>query len=287
MKTKWYNLIIEIPIRHVKIKDKNTQRRKRGANVPIIRDCDLKQIYNHAKMTVRIRAAAAGAPLYYILDGKRYCEEHVQISDYIGNSFGNVKEVEALPGGSQPEMFVFAGCNGAGKTTLIDHFKYKFHSIINADFIAKRMNPENPRSVDLSAGKEALLELRTTLEGCKTFAVETTLSGKHIIKQMNIAKRLGYKIYLYFIGLADVQLHTDRVHTRVIEGGHFISSEDIGRRYYSSLSNLETAVSLADVSVLIDNSRNEYMTVAEISHGQIHCRIDELPQWLRRANLGN
>lgn len=53
-------------------------------------------------------------------------------------------------------------------------------------------------------------------------------------------------------------MHIDRVRTRVLEGGHFIATEDIIRRYDVSLRNLKGALKVADVSIVIDNSRDEY-----------------------------
>lgn len=60
-----------------------------------------------------------------------------------------------------PEMYVFAGCNGAGKSTLIEQFGSGFDIIINPDQIAKQINPNNPRSADLSAGKQAIVKFNT------------------------------------------------------------------------------------------------------------------------------
>jgi len=253
--------------------------------MPILTCSDLQHIYSRAKRSVRKKAAEAKAPLYYILDGVRYCEQVVQIDNDQGQISVPGKEPESITSRTRPEMFVFAGCNGAGKTTLIDHFEYDFDHIVNADVIAQKLNPENPRNVDLSAGKKALLELRAMVEERKTFAVETTLTGNYILKQIKVAKTMGYNVYLYFIGLADTELHINRVHTRVIEGGHFISSEDIVRRYYSSLNNLAAAVTLADASVIIDNSGDEYVTVAEISSGRMQWRANRLPQWMSEVNL--
>ena len=49
-------------------------------------------------------------------------------------------------------MTVFAGTNGAGKSTISFQLRYYVGTIIDPDQIAKRINPEDPRSADLSAG---------------------------------------------------------------------------------------------------------------------------------------
>lgn len=72
---------------------------------------------------------------------------------------------------------------------------------------------------------------------------------------MSAAKASGYKVYFYYIGLQNVQMHIDRVRTRVLEGGHFIAPEDIIRRYGVSLSNLKDAVAQSDIAVILDKRK--------------------------------
>jgi len=129
-----------------------------------------------------------------------------------------------------PEMYVFAGCNGAGKSTLIEQFGSGFDTIVNPDQIAKQINPDNPRSADLSAGKQAIINIQSCLLSRDTFAMETTLTGQFVIKKMSEAKEMGYKVYLYYIGLQDVQMHIDRVHTRVLSAVMMFHSEISMRR---------------------------------------------------------
>lgn len=184
-----------------------------------------------------------------------------------------------------PEMYVFAGCNGSGKSTLIEQLGARFTNIINPDYIAKQINPDNPRSVDLSAGKEAIKEIRKRLENNETFALETTLSGQFVIRQMKIAKESGYKVYLYYIGLQDVQMHIDRINTRVKEGGHFIETEVILRRYDLSRANMKDALVIADNSVIMDNSDQEFEILIEMEKGEIKYQTKFLPQWLKGIQL--
>jgi predicted ABC-type ATPase len=184
-----------------------------------------------------------------------------------------------------PEMYVFAGCNGSGKSTLIEQIGVQFANIINPDHIAKQLKPNDPRSVDLSAGKEAIKEIRKCFERSESFALETTLSGQFVIRQMKIAKESGYKVYLYYIGLQDVQLHIDRVNTRVKEGGHFIETDVILRRYDLSLANMKDALLIADTSVILDNSDEEFEILIEMKNGEIKYQTKFLPQWLKGIEL--
>lgn len=184
-----------------------------------------------------------------------------------------------------PEFYVFAGCNGAGKSTLIEHYGQAFDVVVNPDLIAKHLNPSNPRSADLSAGKEAIRRIREYLNGYRSFAMETTLTGQYVIKQMSTARAAGFNVYFYYIGLQNVQMHIDRVKTRVLEGGHYIAPSDIIRRYEVSLRNLKGALEQADVAVILDNSRDEYEVLMEIENGQMIYKASLLPSWLGGLDL--
>lgn len=184
-----------------------------------------------------------------------------------------------------PELYVFAGCNGAGKSTLIEHYGQSFDTIINPDLIAKQLNSADPRSADLSAGKEAIRRIRDCLGRRASFAMETTLSGQFVIRQMIAARHAGYKVYFYYIGLQNVQMHIDRVRTRVLEGGHYIAPADIIRRYAVSLRNMKAALAQADVAVVLDNSRDEYDILLEMENGQITYRAVLLPNWFDGLDL--
>ncbi|MNC40018.1 Zeta toxin [compost metagenome] len=179
-------------------------------------------------------------------------------------------------------MTVFAGTNGAGKSTISFQMRDYVGTIIDPDQIAKRINPEDPRSADLSAGREAVKQIRELIGRKEKFAIETTLSGSFVLRHMKTAKEQGYKVVMYYIGLQDVQMHIDRVASRVEQGGHWIAEEDIRWRYGQSLSNLMPAMEISDEVTIIDNT-SEPEVVAEIKRSQISFCRDEIPTWARGA----
>ena len=73
--------------------------------------------------------------------------------------------------------------------------KLKF---LNADDIAKEICPDNMESVKIRAGKIVLEKLGKLLNNRKSFAIETTLSGKNHIKMINKSKELGYKTVIIY-----------------------------------------------------------------------------------------
>lgn len=177
-------------------------------------------------------------------------------------------------------MTVFAGTNGAGKSTISFQMREYVGTIIDPDQIAKSINPIDPRSADLSAGREAVKKIRDLIRRKENFAIETTLSGSFVLRHMKTAKEQGYKVVMYYIGLQDVQMHIDRVASRVEQGGHWIAEEDIRYRYGQSLSNLKPALEISDEVTIIDNTGKPEI-VAEIKHSQISFCHEEIPVWAR------
>lgn len=86
-------------------------------------------------------------------------------------------------------LYIIAGANGSGKNTLASELlpseSLKF---LNADEVAKEICPENIESVKIKAGKIVLKRLEDLLNSGKSFAIETTLSGKNHIKTIQKAK---------------------------------------------------------------------------------------------------
>jgi predicted ABC-type ATPase len=137
-------------------------------------------------------------------------------------------------------MTVFAGVNGAGKsqlTEILAHHNQDF-LIIDADAIARRLNPSDPEKAALAVGRETIRLVRDAIEAGKNFTIETTLGGGNALRQMKAAKEQGYHINLYFIGLDSVEHHIDRVAQRVSKGGHDVPVNLIRQRYKTSHENL-------------------------------------------------
>ena len=139
-----------------------------------------------------------------------------------------------------PNLYIIAGPNGAGKTTsakVLVPDVFRTHYFINADEIAKTINPLNPEAVALQAGRMMLKQIDELIEKKKDFVFETTLSAKTYVRLIKRAKKLGYKTALVFLYLDSVKLALKRVKTRVSEGGHNIPEEVIKRRYAAGLKN--------------------------------------------------
>ena len=69
---------------------------------------------------------------------------------------------------------------------------------LNADEVAKEICPQRIESVKIKAGKMVLVRLENLLNAGKSFAIETTLSGKNHIKTIEKARKLGYQIVVIY-----------------------------------------------------------------------------------------
>lgn|SRR5699024_498224 len=181
----------------------------------------------------------------------------------------------------KPVFFVFAGNNGSGKSTfrnlIIDKIGVDIN--IDADAIARRLNPENPISKRVTAGKEVINSVNEYLKEGKSFSIETTLAGKNALKQIIKAKKYGYEVTMFYIALNNVKQNIERVAMRVENGGHDIPTGDIIRRNQTSFKHLYEYAHMIDNLILIDNSKDGGEAVLEINDGNITFKADTLPKW--------
>jgi len=155
-------------------------------------------------------------------------------------------------------IVVIAGPNGAGKTTFAREFlpnEANCPDFINADLIAAGLSPFKPETAALRAGRVMLEEVHDRIRHGKSFAFETTLSGRTYLKLLRESRRDGYHILLVFLSLPNPDMAVARVAARVEQGGHNVPETDIRRRFDSGIKNFHGAYKeVVDTWVLYDNS---------------------------------
>jgi len=140
-----------------------------------------------------------------------------------------------------PTVYVIAGPNGAGKTTFAREYLPSFvqcKEFLNADLIAAGLAPFAPETQNVRAGRLLLERIQELSQEKVNFGFETTLAGRGYVKTLTEFKQRGFRIWLFFLWLPNVELAESRVATRVAQGGHHVPSTDIRRRYYAGLKNL-------------------------------------------------
>lgn len=175
---------------------------------------------------------------------------------------------------------ILAGPNGAGKTTFVMNIFPEILSgnkFINADHFAQELCPEDVSKVAIQSGKLFLKEVDRLLKGNDSFIVETTLSGKGLLRKIEAARQNGFETRLIFLWISSVGLCDFRVKGRVASGGHNIPFKDIKRRYERGLLNFrsymdvvdECGVFLADEFPIL-TFKNSKRLGEEISHQRLY-----------------
>ena len=162
-------------------------------------------------------------------------------------------------------LYIIAGANGSGKTTFAINFaKLEGLKFINADEIAKEYDPNDIQKYKVKAGKKFFEELHLSLKGSNSFVIETTLSGKYLIKAIKEAKDKGFYVNLVYLFLETEEENIFRVKNRVLKGGHDVPVDDIKRRYTRSRDLfLSTYKALVDEWMLVFNGDDSFEIVED------------------------
>ena len=142
---------------------------------------------------------------------------------------------------------MLAGCNGAGKSSIggaalrasgAPYFNpdEAARAIVSAN--AGRSAPITQEQANSAAWTQGKRLLERALREHLDFAFETTLGGRTITELLLQAGRERHSVHIWFAGLANVELHLERVRRRVARGGHDIPEAKVRERYARSRENL-------------------------------------------------
>ena len=157
------------------------------------------------------------------------------------------------------QIIVIAGPNGAGKTTFaLRHLRGDAPGVhfVNADLIAAGLSPlDCGAGAEVAAGRLMLAEIDRLAAAGRSFAFETTLSGRGYLGRIDRWRFDGYGVVLLFLSLRSVEEAIRRVNGRVRQGGHGVPEHVIRRRFDAGLANLrEHYAATVDAWRLYDNS---------------------------------
>jgi predicted ABC-type ATPase len=180
-----------------------------------------------------------------------------------------------------PEIIVIAGINGSGKTTFAQSVlpMMGIHHFVNADNIARGLNPLDVSHVDIHASRLMLRTLHDLIGERRSFAFETTLSGKGYLRLLAQCRDFGYQVRLIYLWLPDVATACSRIKKRVLQGGHDIPPKTVARRFTKSLHYLlSDYVHVVDRIEIIDYNDVNYPELIAVYHNQQWC-IKEPLRW--------
>jgi predicted ABC-type ATPase len=186
------------------------------------------------------------------------------------------------------KLFIIAGANGSDKTTLAKEVLPEYNlEFINADEVARSINPNDLQSVRVTAGKIVLRKLDDCMNKGISIAIESTLAGNFLLKHIKKAKDLGYQTAIIYVFLDNPQFNIERIRSRVRNGGHYIPDEDVIRRYRRSIFNFWNKYKdLSDVWKIYYNGGSDFLLVAKSISFEIEI-LDERLYNLFMENLIN
>jgi predicted ABC-type ATPase len=139
-------------------------------------------------------------------------------------------------------IIIIAGPNGAGKTTFAKEFLPNEASVLhfsNADLISHGLSPVAPEKAAIIGGKIMLSQIAAHFRAGKSFAFETTLSGRSHVRHIRKWREAGYPVKLIFLSLPSAELAIRRVRRRVQQGGHDVPKKVIRRRFEAGKRNFD------------------------------------------------
>lgn len=142
--------------------------------------------------------------------------------------------------GARKQVTIIAGPNGAGKTTFALAYlpcEANCPVFVNADLIAAGISPFGPEAAAIRAGRVMLGEFRHYVRNGRSFAFETTLSGRSLVRMIRQWRAEGYFVKLIFLSLRTPEEAIRRVAKRVSQGGHDVPESVIRRRFHKGLAN--------------------------------------------------
>lgn len=159
----------------------------------------------------------------------------------------------------RPRLHVIAGVNGAGKSSIAGAaVRLEGSDYFNPDEAARRLRTVHSaltvEEANSLAWQQGARLLKRAIDESLDFTFETTLGGNTMTELLIQAGRQGIAIHVWYVGLANPELHIKRVQARVRRGGHDIPQEDIRRRYQRSRLHLIELLPHVRSLQLYDNS---------------------------------
>lgn len=162
------------------------------------------------------------------------------------------------PESGRATLHVIAGPNGAGKTSLYEAMISRLTDaeFVNADRLIQAKLGRHPANLEeAQLGQQLADERRAALiAGRKSFVAESTFSHPSKLDLIVAARRAGYRIVVYHVGLDTAELAVARVTFRQRNGGHPVPEEKIRGRYERNRDLIREAARMADWAYVFDNS---------------------------------
>jgi predicted ABC-type ATPase len=182
-------------------------------------------------------------------------------------------------------MFLFAGPNGSGKSTIVNEFIRK--RICPSYYIC----PDNNIDKRYKDNKKAYIEAMQKAEAQrynavveeKSFSFESVFSTTEKLEFIKYVKSQDYFITVVYVVTKDPQINIQRIHNRVLNGGHDVPKDKVISRYYKSMALMSQCLEIADDFFLFDNSTEKPILVMELTNKKININSDYNEfEWIKK-----
>jgi predicted ABC-type ATPase len=160
---------------------------------------------------------------------------------------------------AQPFVLMIGGPNGSGKTSLTQWLRQNdidLGQYINPDDIARELDGSYAERSAAAQGRADQLR-EECIEAKRSFSFETVMSHPSKLEVLARAKKAGFLVLVYFVGIDDPRTNIERVALRVQEGGHDVPRDKIVPRWTRSMNLAAEAILLSDKAFVFDNSLTE------------------------------
>lgn len=176
---------------------------------------------------------------------------------------------------------IIGGVNGTGKSSFTGALETQAEDlgcVIDVDKItaSSMVSP-------LEGGKIALRRIDECLDKGHNLTQESTLAGCRTARTASKAKKMGYYVRLYYIGLDTYDESIRRIANRVARGGHNIAEEDVARRFSGRWESLIKVLPHCDEARFFDND-NGFVEVAEYHGNKLIIKSHAPPTWIQELS---
>lgn len=174
---------------------------------------------------------------------------------------------------------LIGGVNGVGKSSLsgvLTAEKSDLGTIVDPDKITAAGGGDK-----LKGGKASVTLINQCLEKGVNFTQESTLSGTLVLRTMRKARKLGYYIRLYYVGVNTSDESLERIRNRVRKGGHDIPEDDVLRRFAKRFDDVAKVLPYCDEARFFDNDNGftEIGTYRRRDSDDITVTAADVPPW--------
>ncbi len=159
----------------------------------------------------------------------------------------------------KPILWVIAGCNGSGKSSFskeiidLNVIPFDYDKYFLAFYDSLQPSDIQDRMAHNLAFEELETQITDSIELRKDFVYETNFNSTPL-HWPEVFRKNGFYLKLTYLALDSIEEAIRRVRIRVQNGGHFVSENEIKKRYFEGAKNLDTYFSFFDEVEIYDCS---------------------------------